>query len=99
VQKIIAPALQKIIGEFDPDRVKTKNAVYLKNHKTLIEGSDRYGIIYRKPLQALYTVMKTDFDIGEDEKPEPVQQNCFLTSIGTEMKLEGKDGKCHVCTE
>jgi len=98
VQKIIAPALQKIIGEFDPKKVKTKNAVYLKNHKTLIETSDPYRIIYRKPLQALYTVMERDFDIDTDEKPILGQQNCFLNSIGTEMTLECHGGECHVRT-
>jgi nitrate reductase molybdenum cofactor assembly chaperone len=96
VNKIIAPALRKIISEFAPDKVEKKNAVYEKNLKTLIERSEQYGTIYQKPLRALFTVMERDFDIIMEEKPvqKPEQQSCFLSSIGTEMKLECGAASC-----
>ena len=100
VVKIIAPALQKIINEFDPDKVEMKAKVYKKNHKTLIDRSKQYGTIYQKPLRALFTVMERDFDINVDEKPVVTeQQSCFLNSIGTEMTLDCNQWGCHGSTK
>ena len=96
VEKIVGPALRKIIGEFDPARLDTQNALYKKHYKTLIERSERYAIIYVKPLKALYIVLKEEFDVGKDEKLIIPQQSQFLNSIGTEMSLECNKGKCHV---
>jgi nitrate reductase molybdenum cofactor assembly chaperone len=97
VQKIIAPALRKIISEFKPDNVEKKNATYKKEFKTLIERSEQYGVIYQKPLRALFTVMEQDFDVSEIETPNQTkhQQSCFLSSIKTEMTLDcNKGGRC-----
>ena len=96
VEKIVGPALRKIIGEFDPARLDKQNALYKKHYKTLIERSERYAIIYVKPLKALYIVLKEEFDVGKDEKLIIPQQSQFLNSIGTEMSLECNKGKCHV---
>jgi nitrate reductase molybdenum cofactor assembly chaperone len=98
VQRIVAPALRRIIGEFDPERLEKKNAVYKKHHKTLIERSERYGIIYRRTLRALYVVLKRDFDLAEAETPSVPQHSRFLNSIGTEMTMESNKGKCHGST-
>ena len=57
VQKIIAPALRKIISEFDPHKLEKKNVVYKKHHRTLIERSEEYGLIYQFPLKAVYKVL------------------------------------------
>ncbi len=86
VDKIIAPALRKIIGEFDPNKIEKKNAVYKKHHKTLIEKSEHYGTIYQLPLRALYKVIEADFKVKE--KIEPGFENGFLSSVGKEMKIE-----------
>ncbi len=86
VDKIIAPALRKIIGEFDPNKIEKKNAVYKKHHKTLIERSEHYGTIYQLPLRALYKVIEADFKVKE--KIEPGFENGFLSSVGKEMKIE-----------
>ena len=45
VQKIVAPALRKIIGEFDSEKLEKKNKIYKKHHKTLIDRSEQYGMI------------------------------------------------------
>jgi nitrate reductase molybdenum cofactor assembly chaperone len=99
VQRIVAPALRRIIEEFDPDKLEKKNKTYIRQYKTLIERSERYAVVYRKPLQALYTVLERDFDVGEDQKPAAVQPSRFLHSIGTELKLECNKGKCHGAPE
>lgn len=84
--KMIAPALRKMIDEFNPERLKAKNKVYKKHHKTLIERSEEYGLIYQKPLQALYCVLLEDFNIDENEPTEKTSD--FMSSVNTEMKLE-----------
>jgi hypothetical protein len=100
VQRIVAPALRKIIGEFDPHRLKKKNAVYMKHHKTLIERSEHHGVIYERTLKALYAVLERDFDVSEANEPETMpQQSRFLNSIGTEMKLECNKGNRHGSTQ
>jgi nitrate reductase molybdenum cofactor assembly chaperone len=99
VQKIVGPALRKIIGEFDPDRLEKKNAADVKHYKTLIDRSERYGVIYRGPLRALYTVLEREFDVGADQEPAAVREDRFLNSIRTEMRLECNKGKCHGATE
>jgi nitrate reductase molybdenum cofactor assembly chaperone len=95
VQKIVAPALRRIIAEFDPARLEKKNKVYKKHYKTLIDRSEQYGVIYRKPLQALYSVLSRDFNVDPVEKSPPPQQSCFLNSIGTELTTECNKGNCH----
>ena len=96
VQEIIAPALRKIIGEFDPHRLKAKNAVYMKHHKTLIERSERYSVIYEQTLRALYSVLECDFDIDITEAAPVPHQSRFLKSIGTELSMESNKGNSHV---
>lgn len=87
VQKIVAPALRKIISEFDPEKMRQKNAIYQKHHKTLIERSARHGTIYQYPLTALYRVLEADFDLKEfGSLPVPGAE--FLKSIGSEMSIE-----------
>ena len=96
VQKIIAPALRRMIAEFDPERMEKKNAIYVKHHKTLIERSERYGLFYQKTLRALYEMLAQNFDVGTDEDRPMLQRSAFLGSIGTEMVLECNKGNCDV---
>ena len=98
VRMIVAPALRRIIGEFDSDRVKKKNMTYVTQYKTLIDRSERYAEIYEKPLRALYTLLKRDFDVDSYQEPPAMQESRFLKSIGTEMRLECNKGKCHDAT-
>ena len=98
VRMIVAPALRRIIGEFDSDRVKKKNITYVTQYKTLIDRSERYAEIYEKPLRALYTLLKRDFDVDSYQEQPAIQESRFLKSIGTEMRLECNKGKCHGAT-
>lgn len=93
VQKIIAPALRKIISEFAPEKIEQKNAVYQKHHKTLIERPAHHGTIYQHPLKALYRVLESDFGISTvswevKEIDAPPQSADFLKSVGSEMRIE-----------
>ncbi len=86
VEKMIIPALEKILAEFNPDRIDSKQKVYLKHHRTIIERSEHYGLLYRKPLEAIMLVLRQDF--GVPETPEKELSSEFLSNIGTEMTLE-----------
>jgi nitrate reductase assembly molybdenum cofactor insertion protein NarJ len=86
VEKMIIPALEKILSEFNPDRIASKKKVYLKHHKTIIESSEHYGLLYRKPLEAIMLVLRQDFGVPETPKDELSSE--FLRNIGTEMTLE-----------
>ncbi len=87
VKYIVAPALRKMILEFDPGRVDRKNQVYRKHHKTLLEAPPGYGIAYRWVLEAVYRVLKQDFNLEEPPPASSAQQG-FLPAISGEMEIE-----------
>lgn len=86
VSQIIRPALSKILAEFDPERIKSKNKLYKKHHQTLIESSDMYARRYVHALRALYIVLFFHFAIEETILPETSSD--FLRSITNEIELE-----------
>jgi nitrate reductase assembly molybdenum cofactor insertion protein NarJ len=86
VDRLLAPAMRKIIAEFDPERIVSKEKVYHKHHKTLIDNSKEHRTIYLKPLLALYELISADFTLTDDRPPEPSSD--FLKNIGTEITLE-----------
>jgi len=98
VLRILAPALRKIVREFDPENLEKKSAVYKKHHKTLIERSEHHGVIYSCTVKALYAVLDRDFVVEAEAAPAPRQQSQFLSSIGTEMTIECQKGNCHDAT-
>jgi len=89
VVKIVAPALDKIISEFDPDKIQQKNRIYKKHQKTLIQRSEEYGTIYQYPLKALHRVLATDFELKPTELT--VQGSDFLNSVGSEIRIEANN--------
>ncbi len=95
VGSIVAPALRRIIREFEPDNLEKKSTVYMKHHRTLIDRSERWGTIYGNTLRALYAVLECEFDLDAVDTPHVPQQSCFLNSIGTEMTMECNKGNCH----
>jgi nitrate reductase molybdenum cofactor assembly chaperone len=88
VEKIIAPAVKKIISEFNPQKIEKKNVVYRKHHRTIIESSPDYALIYQYPLRAVYQVMRDDFKFKEKEPQQ--SSSDFLKSVGSEMNIEAK---------
>lgn len=85
LRKLIIPGLKKMISEFDPEKLRIKNEVYVKHHKTLIEVAEHIGTIYQKPLVTLLAMIEQDFALTEDEKEKTSD---FLTSLSTELKIE-----------
>jgi hypothetical protein len=89
VEEIVAPALYKMIGEFDDRRIDIKHEAYRKHYKTLIESpsdSTAVATLYQYPLRALYQVLKTDFGIVE--RIRSTSSSDFLGSLSVENGIE-----------
>lgn len=86
IEKLIMPALEKIINEFNPDNVTLKNKIYKKQHKTIIEQSEDFGRIYQKPLQIIYKILEKDFNYKKPE--DELNTNSFTRSIKTEIEID-----------
>lgn len=86
IQKILMPALNKIINEFNVESIKLKNKVYKKQFKTIIDQSEDYGTIYRKPLLVVYKIIEKDF--GYVKPQEDDNKNSFTDSITSEIKID-----------
>lgn len=84
VRKIVLPALDKMLDDFDPDKMARKKKVYLKHHRTWIE--QEHGTLYRAPLQAVRAVLVAEFGAPVAAVPRPSSD--FLKNVGTEITLE-----------
>lgn len=87
IQIIIIPALRKMLVEFEPERIKTKNELYQKHYKTLISVPAQQSHMYRHALAAVLAVIEQDFAIGEEVKSEQLE-NDFLHSVTAEISIE-----------
>jgi nitrate reductase assembly molybdenum cofactor insertion protein NarJ len=86
IQKIIMPALTKIIKEFEVESINLKNKIYKKQFKTIIEQSEDYGRIYRYPLTVVYKIIEKDY--GYVKPAEEENKNSFTDSITSEIKID-----------
>ena len=86
VEKLIMPALDKIINEFNVENVNLKNKIYKKQHKTIIDQSEDFGRVYQKPLTVVYKILEKDFNYikPEDER----NTNSFTNSIKSEIEID-----------
>jgi len=87
IQEILAPALKKMVDEFDPQKLESKNKQYKKHYKTLIETFTDKVTIYRLPLKALYLIIKEDFKLTTSAAVAEHSRD-FLGSIRAEMVIE-----------
>ena len=88
IEELLVPALAKMIGEFEPDRMRKKNELYEKHYKTLIESPEDCSLMYLSGLKALDKVIRKDFSIID--KPEKRQTIDFLQSLDTEIEIENE---------
>lgn len=92
VRDIIAPAVNKMIGEFDHKRIQKKNESYKKHYKTLIESpvaDIEAATLYKFTLKCLLEVLKADFGVVE-KIPLAAAANDFLRSVSNENEIEEK---------
>ena len=85
VNKLLAPALDKMIAGFGDDQIKAKDKVYIKHHKTLLDKHKSFTI-YKQALLALFHVLNHDFEIKKEEQHE--RSLGFLGSIKQEITIE-----------
>ncbi len=85
INKIMMPALIKMIEGFGEGQITAKDKIYIKHHKTLIEKHQAFTI-YKHALFALYQALDHDFDIKIEEQPQ--RSGGFLSSIKQEITLE-----------
>lgn len=70
--RLVIPAVEKMIGEFDSKKIEKKDNIYKKNLKTIIEYSPAYRTVYQNLLQALFIAMKKDFGYTPGSLDTPV---------------------------
>ncbi len=87
IEKMVAPAVKKMIREFDSDRIKAKEKSYKKHYKTLIDRPQDHYTIYQNTLKALYEILKRDFDFKDYAEPNEKSSD-FLKSIDAEIAAE-----------
>lgn len=82
---IIIPALKKITGEFENEKIHKKNDIYEKHHKTLIDQEENNGKAYKWPLLALLEVFSSDF---KENQSEIIDSTSFSQEISNELKIQ-----------
>jgi len=87
-REILHPVLEKMIGEFTPERFEQRDRLYRKHYKTLIDSPPDRQALYVHALRALLCVLKQDFALCEREVPE--QSRDFLSSINQELTIENQ---------
>lgn len=90
VSKLIAPAVEKMIGEFDPKKIKLKDKIYKKHLKAILDVSYQYRTIFAATLTALLNVLTKDFKTQiTQQKDGGVEARAnFNRHIETEMTIE-----------
>ena len=91
VREIIAPAVNKMIDEFNVKRIQKKNQSYEKHYKTLIEtpaATIEAATLYKFTLRCLLEVLKADFGVAE--QIPVVATSDFLRSVSNENEIEDK---------
>lgn len=86
--KIIIPAIEKMIGEFDGKKIEKKDEVYKKHLKTVIEFSQNYRTVFRTLLQTLFLALKNDFGY------EPIDELTVETTPDDAAKARMACGNC-----
>ncbi len=83
--KVLIPALNNMLKEFDQARMELKNKILKKKHRVLIQQDIQYGNIYFNALKALLLVLEKDFRDVQFEIAEvvPTFGANFLTNCGT----------------
>ncbi|MCF6349456.1 MAG: hypothetical protein L3J23_00295 [Flavobacteriaceae bacterium] len=85
INKIVAPALFKMIEGFGDKQILAKEKVYMKHHKTLLDKHESFTI-YKHALVTLYKALDYDFTLKVQKQPQ--RSGGFLSSIKQEITLE-----------
>ena len=86
--RLLIPAGEKMISEFEGKKIEKKDEIYKKNLKTVIDYSPVYRTVYQSLLQALFTALKKDFGYNPESinNPSGVEEQ-FMSSLSCEDKI------------
>jgi len=82
---LMAPAVEKMMDEYDIATMESKDKFYKKQYKTLIVSSFSL-LIFLYAFQALYILFDNDFSLIKEEKP--FEDKSFFSNIKKELEVE-----------
>lgn len=91
VRYLLKPALDKMIDEFIPLRIREKEKIYQKFHKTVLDKREDHVTKFRIPLSVLRKIL--DIDFPDMEKFMMAEDKDFMESVKSEMKNGMKENK------
>lgn len=84
VVRIIIPALEKMLAEFDASRMSLKEKVRKKKQKVIIQQDMKHKSLYQFAIQATLNVFKSDFkDVKYEEQVIVPDLGAFLPTCGS----------------
>ncbi len=87
--RLVIPAVEKMIAEFDFKKIEKKDEVYKKHLKTVIEYSQAYRTVYQSLLQSLFMALKNDFGY----EPPAASASASMTN-----EIEAFSSACGTCS-
>lgn len=91
VRYLLKPALDKMIDEFIPNRIREKEEIYQKFHKTVLNKREDHVTKFRIPLSVLRKIL--DIDFPDMEKFVMAEDKDYMESVKGEMKNTMKENK------
>ncbi len=91
VEEVLYRATKRMTAEFETSRMETRNGLYKKHYKTLIDSSQTRGTMFREALRTLLSVLESDFEVSNYVPTE--HDNPFLKNLGRELDIEATQGR------
>lgn len=91
VSYLLKPSIDKMIEEFVPNRIREKEEIYQKFHKTVLNKREDHVTKYRIPLNVLRKML--DIDFPDMEIFEMAEDKDYMESVKGEMKNSMKADK------
>jgi len=83
--RILIPALEKMVKEFDMARIALRQKIYMKKEKVILDKDESMSNVYGAVVQVLYQILQKDFQgitfNNDDFQPEYGRN--FLINCGT----------------
>jgi len=95
VTMMLAPAVEIMMNEYNPESMKQKNKLYKKQYKTLIVSSFPLGL-YLHLFKALYFVLDSDFSLIKENRP--FQDASFFGFLKQELEVEEGKQSSNSCS-
>ncbi len=91
VSYLLKPAIEKMVDEFVPNRIREKEGIYQKFHKTVLDKREDHVTKFRIPLSVIQKLL--DIDFPELKKVEISNEKDYMESVKGEMKNNLKENK------